>query len=351
MQQTLNGLSVDHQGGLYAFTAGGIAHFAPGSALPSDTVPLSLSYPFSLFTSRSGEQYLLNGTAIIVYAAGGLATGTVARQIGLGRTMPVRTPLEIAADSTGAIYVLYSDGSLGLLPADASGTVTPTLVPSLKFSTKQDQNAVMAVDSQNRVYLFDASNANQVDIGQTDASGNFAVVATLTDANLALPATAPVTLAVDAIDAFYLFGVNGAVDFYRSGARGAVSPDVTFNLPIPLCCGAAAMAVPSDAAFPSPPPTPGIITFSPASVSVTQSSPSQSVTVSESGFNGTFKVLDGSCIDENASPHTTARVNPTQGKVFTVTGVYGSYAIDGTCTLDFYDGQGARAYLKVSVAP
>jgi hypothetical protein len=348
-----NDLTSDDQGFVYSVTSNGILSLAPGNALPSGTIPIQpiTGAWFALFTDARGAQYVLNdslsaGNTITVYAAGAPSSGTVTREISVLPTTPAHLPLQIAATTNGAIYILFSDGALGYLPANASGGVMPTILRSAQsFNTEQSENTAIAVDTRSQVYLVDGAAANQIDIGSAQLDGTFTVSATLTDPNL--PSGASVSLAVDDNNAVYLFSTTGEVDFYRSGLAGTQPPSHVFQQPLVPCCGTAP-AIVAGKNFPSPPPSPGVISFSPTSMTLTTAAPSASVAVSETGFKGTFAVLGGTCIDENASPHASANVTPNAGTTFTITA---NLSVAGSCGITFGDMQGATATYTVSISP
>ena len=129
---------------------------------PNSAGPLKTDFTGNLYASMLNQTTSLFGVQAFTIGSGGAITPS------RSYTLPSSvTPVDIAADSTGQTYLYYEASStayIGVVPAGASGSVTPSFsLPNYGY--------YIAVDPSNHLYAFDSSsNLNEFASGLTASS-------------------------------------------------------------------------------------------------------------------------------------------------------------------------------------
>ncbi len=201
-----NSVAIDASGRIYVtnscFSLATINIYAKGSN--GDTAPITtiggsntgLKYPVGIAIDSKGKIYVADyGNGIIsgpgsiapsvfVYAAG--SKGNVAPIATIsGSDTGLETPIGIALDSSGKIYVANRDAKSWLVyAAGSNGNVAPNATIS-GSSTKLDLPYGIAVDSSGKIYVADYG-ADSIFVYAAGSTGNIAPVATISGPNTEL---------------------------------------------------------------------------------------------------------------------------------------------------------------------
>lgn len=175
---------------------GAILQFpATGNGSMSPTATLTMPVGFttdSVATDRVGQIYVggvsaTSGPSVLVFAAGASGTATPSRTIlgTAGSTTNFSTPIALALDSGGLLYVLGAgtQPSIAVYSAAATGAATPIRVLSgalTQVSVAQD----LTVDAGGNIYVTSGSGTSwAVLVFGPGSVGNVAPVRTITSSN------------------------------------------------------------------------------------------------------------------------------------------------------------------------
>jgi hypothetical protein len=170
-------------GAILAFTATG-----NGSVSPSSTLTMPSGFTANaVATDAAGQIYVAgvgaSGPSVLVFAAGASGSATPARTIlGIaGSTTNFSTPVALALDSGGLVYVLGQGtvSSIAVYSASASGAATPIRVIAGALTQVSDAED-LTVDAGGNIY---ATAGSAILVFSGASLGNVAPVRTITAAS------------------------------------------------------------------------------------------------------------------------------------------------------------------------
>ena len=228
-------IALDGAGNIYVTNADGVtdpggttgirvyAAGASGNATPTATIP-DFASPLGIALDGAGNIYVADqgDQTIKVYAAGaGNATPTATINYG-------PTPWGIALDGAGRIYVTNPAlFSITVYAAGASGNATPTAT-IVGGNTGLNSPQGIALDGAGNMYIANTGN-NSITVYAAGASGNATPTATIAGVNTGLDF--PSGIVLDGAGNIYVANERGSITVYAAGASGDATPTATIAGP------------------------------------------------------------------------------------------------------------------------
>jgi len=226
-------IALDGAGNIYVTNADGVtdpggttgirvyAAGASGNATPTATIP-DFASPLGIALDGAGNIYVADqgDQTIKVYAAGaGNATPTATINYG-------PTPWGIALDGAGKIYVTNPAlFSITVYAAGASGNATPTATIA-GDNTGLNSPQGIALDGAGNMYVANTGN-NSITVYAAGASGNATPTATIAGVNTGLDF--PSGIVLDGAGNIYVANERGSITVYAAGASGDAMPITTIT--------------------------------------------------------------------------------------------------------------------------
>ena len=162
---------------------------APNAVIPSNATT-TLSRPTSMTADHAGNLYVIDGSAIKIFA-NAAAGGTIAPTIISGGVTTLSAPAGIAIDGRGDILV--TDGaSVKVFAAGSSGNIAPTATISGAATGLQNATGV-SVDGTGAIWVCDGG-ANALFRFRAGANGNVAPITAISGGNTTLNNPAAIQL-------------------------------------------------------------------------------------------------------------------------------------------------------------
>ncbi|HTY56868.1 MAG TPA: NHL repeat-containing protein, partial [Candidatus Binataceae bacterium] len=236
------GIATDSSGKIYvavdeaaAYSPGSVLVYAPGDTAPSATIGGSntgLFSPGGIAVDSYGNIYVAAGGpaantlgSVLIYSPGSTGNSAPIATIGGGDTGMI-SPIDIALDSSGKIYVLDEYGPK-ILVYSSLGSSTGLLdkAPLVAISggnTGLSYPYAIAVDSGGQIYVSDGDPPSLL-VYSEGSNGDVAPTSVISGSNTGL--ISPVGIAVDAAGDIYVGDENARTVFvYSAGSSGNVAP-------------------------------------------------------------------------------------------------------------------------------
>jgi DNA-binding beta-propeller fold protein YncE len=216
------------------YAAGGNSNVAPTATISNPNI--GLDGPNGIAVDLSGNLYVANNisvapNSITTYPAGSGADVAPATTIS-GALTKLESPVGVAVDSAGNIYVANSGSLLGVTEYSAgSNANTPPIATISGSNTGFTSVNAIAVDSKGNIYVASGpadAISDSIEIFPAGSNGNIAPTATITGADTGL--NDPGAVAVDSSGNIYVanFRVNNVTE-YSAGISGNAAPIATIS--------------------------------------------------------------------------------------------------------------------------
>jgi hypothetical protein len=266
---------------------------------------------------------LFSAVAIVAFVAGlsgcgsGSGSPVLTPQRKLALVLPGgATTLSISGGATSAQFSVSEPGYSGPFSADSSNTAVATVTPPTETGSSRVR-LVASAGGDTATFTVNAisNGTSTIEVGDKTnaATATFGVVVS------GLPSTSP---------------QPSATPQSSSTPTPAPSPTAT-PTPSPTATPTP-VPTPTPSPSPSPTPTPAPVIASPTAVALTSIGATQTVTVSETGYAGSFTAV--------SMDPAVATVSPGSGTSFTVTAV-----VAGTTSISFTSSNGTLGSVGVTV--
>ena len=215
------GITVDATGRVYVVTSGGIISFAygaTGSATPSTTLTtVTAGWGLAIDPSDNLVVTDYNHNLVDFFAPGANGSAAPIKQIS-GSSTQINYPYQAAFDGNGNLYVLNANIPSSITEYSAasiagSGTIDAAPIATITSSSSAlDGPEGLAVDSTGRIYVGNSAN-NTISVFAPGSNGNVAPAATLSGNSTGFSIN-QATIAVDSSNDLYVASSNSSNAVY-----------------------------------------------------------------------------------------------------------------------------------------